>query len=218
MTMSNLYAKENMKHLGHLKELAAEQLKAFNEFNAAVFKEGALSKKEKEIIAVAVTQVTQCPYCIDAHTKAAKKEGATLEELTEAAFVTAAIEAGGVVTHGTHVHQAKNQDASDVLYSRSNLKSLGQLAKFAPEGFKGYQAFSAASVKAGKLSTKFKEIIAVAVANATQCPYCIDVHTKNADKEGATSEELAEAIMVSSAICAGGAYAHMANMIQSYQD
>ena len=105
-----------------------------------------------------------------------------------------------------------------MLYARSNLKNLGLLGKFAPDGFKGYQAFSAAATKEGKLSAKFKEIIAVAVANATQCPYCIDVHSKNAKRHGATSEELAEAIMVTAALRAGGAYAHLANMIQSYQE
>jgi AhpD family alkylhydroperoxidase len=215
---SNLYAEENTQNLTQLKALAPEQLKAFNDFNVAVFKDGALSKKEKEIIAVAITHVTQCPYCINAHTKHAKKAGATLEELAEAVFVTAAIEAGGTVTHSTHVHNALAQDASDVLYARSNLKNLGHLGKFAPDGFKGYQAFSAAATEAGKLTAKFKEIIAVAVANATQCPYCIDVHTKKAEKLGVTREELAEAIMVTSAVCSGGSYAHMANMIQSYQD
>lgn len=214
---SNLYSKENTQNLTQLNNLASEQLKAFNDFNVAVFKEGALSKKDKEIIAVAITHVTQCPYCIDAHTKNAKKAGATLEELAEAVFVTAAVEAGGAITHSTHVHNAKAQDASDILYARSNLKNLGQLGKFAPDGFKGYQTFSATATKAGKLTTKFKEIIAVAVANATQCPYCIDVHTKNAEKQGATSEELAEAIIVTSAVRAGASYAHMANMIQSYK-
>jgi AhpD family alkylhydroperoxidase len=215
---ADLYSNENTKHLAQLKDLAPEQLKEFNEFNTAVFKDGALTTKEKEIIAVAITHVTQCPYCIDAHTKNAKKAGATLEELAEAVFVTAGVEAGGTVTHSTHVHDAIDKQASDVLYARSNLKNLGQLGKFARAGFKGYQAFNAASVKAGKLSAKFKEIIAVAVGNATQCPYCIDVHTKNADRLGATNEELAEAIMVTSAIRAGAPYAHMANLIQSYQD
>lgn len=215
---TNLYAKENIQNLTQIKNLAPEQSKAFTDFNAAVFKDGALSKKEKEIIAVAITHVTQCPYCMDAHTKNAKKAGATLEELAEAVFVTVSVEAGGVVTHSTHVHNAKDKEASDVLYARSNLRNLGQLGKFAPEGFKGYQAFSAAATKAGNLSVKFKEIIAVAVGNAIQCPYCIDVHTKNADRQGATSEELAEAIMVTSAVRAGGSYAHMANMIQSFQD
>lgn len=214
----NLYSKDHTKHLAQLKDLAPEQLHAFNEFNAAVFQDGALNQKEKEIIAVAITHVTQCPYCIDSHTKKAKKAGATLEELAEAVFVTAAVEAGGAVTHSTHVHNANEKEASDSLYNRSNLKSLGQLGKFASAGFKGYQAFSAAATKPGKLSTKFKEIIAVAVATATQCPYCIDVHTKNASRHGATSEELAEAIMVSSALRAGGSYAHISNMINSYQE
>ncbi|GFZ86854.1 hypothetical protein GCM10010978_28400 [Compostibacillus humi] len=216
--VSNFYIKDNKQLMAQLKELAPEQLKAFNDFNTLVFKNGALTIKEKEIIAVAITMVTQCPYCIDSHTKKAKKAGAALEELAEAAFVAAAIEAGGTVTHSTHVHHASNQDAPDVLYARSNLKNLGQLGKLAPEGFKGYQAFSAAATKAGKLSAKFKEIIAVAVANATQCPYCIDVHTKKAINLGATNEELAEAIMVTSALKAGGSYAHISHIIQSFQD
>lgn len=73
-------------------------------------------------------------------------------------------------------------------------------------------------MKEGELDAKFKEILAVAVGHATLCPYCIDVHTKNADKAGATDEELSEAVLVASALLAGGAYAHMANMIQSYND
>ncbi|WP_188456246.1 carboxymuconolactone decarboxylase family protein [Virgibacillus oceani] len=214
----NLYTTENMKNLKQLNDLASEQLQAFNDFNAAVFQDGALSRKEKEIIAVAIAHVTECPYCIDSHTKSAKKAGASLEELAEAVFVTAAVEAGGAVTHSTHVHNAMDNDASDVLYARSNLKKLGQLGKYAAKGFKGYSAFSAAATKDGKLSAAFKEIIAVAVGTATQCPYCIDVHSKNAEKQGATGEQLAEAIMVSSALRAGGAYAHMGNMIESYRD
>lgn len=215
---SNLYTKEHTQKLVQLKDLAPEQLKAFNDFNVAVFKEGALTIKEKEIVAVAIAHITQCPYCIESHTKKAKKAGASLEELVEAIFVATAVEAGGVVTHSTHVQNAKNVDASDVLYARSNLKNLSNLGKFAPEGFKGYSVFSAAATKEGKLTAKFKEIIATASGVASQCPYCIDVHTKKAEKLGATSEELAEAIMVTSALRAGGSYAHMANMIQSYQD
>lgn len=159
----------------------------------------------------------QCPFCIDIHTKKAKKAGATLEELTEAVFVVSAIEAGGAVTHSTHVHNANKKDSLDVLYARSNLQSLGKLGELAKDAFNGYKAFSAKAVAEGKLSSKFKEIIAVAVATATQCPYCIDVHTKNAKRLGATDEQLAEAIMVSSALRAGGAYAHMAVMIESYE-
>ncbi|OIK08164.1 alkylhydroperoxidase [Bacillus sp. MUM 116] len=213
---NSLYDKENLKNLNKLKDLAPVQLQAFTEFNTAVFQEGSLTKKEKEIIAVAIAHVTECPYCIDSHTRRAKAEGASLEELVEAVFVVAGVEAGGAVTHSTHMKNANNPEAEDVLYARSNLKHLGTLRRYAADGFKSYSNFSAAAVKAGKLSAKFKEIIAVAVAHATQCPYCIDVHTKNAVNAGATKEELSEAVMVTSALLAGGAYAHIANMIQSY--
>lgn len=216
--MTSFYEKTHASHLAQVEELAPEQMQAYAKMNNEIFKEGALSVKEKEIIAVAIAHVTECPYCIDAHTKKAKKEGATLEELAEAVFVVAGLEAGGAVTHSTHIHNALEKDTNYALYERSNLKKVAELNEYAPVGFKGYSAFSAATVKAGELSTKFKEIIAVAVATATQCPYCIEVHTKNADKAGATKEELSEAVLVTAALRAGGAYAHMANMIDSYNE
>lgn len=213
---SSLYQKEFLQNLNQLKDLAPEQMQAFGEFNKEIFKEGVLTRKEKEIIAVAIAHVTACPYCIDSHTSSAKKEGASLEELVEAVFVVTALEVGGAVTHSTHIKNALDPEADDVLYARSNLKNLSFLRKHAPDGFKAYTHLSATAMKEGNLSAKFKEIIAVAVAHATQCPYCIDVHTKNGAKLGATNEELSEAILVASALLAGGAYAHMANMIQSY--
>ncbi|HLR63378.1 MAG TPA: carboxymuconolactone decarboxylase family protein [Lentibacillus sp.] len=212
----SFYEKHHADHLKQLKELAPDQTRAFGEFNNGVFKDGALTRKDKEIIAVTIAHVTQCPYCIDTHTKNAKKEGASLEELVEAVMVTSAVEAGGAVTHSTNMHNALADDADDTLYERSNLKNLNQLGKNAKDAFQGYSGFNEAAMKDGKLSKKFKEIIAVAVGHATLCPYCIDVHTKNADKQGVSKEELSEAVLVASALLAGGSYAHMANMIASY--
>ncbi|GGF21912.1 carboxymuconolactone decarboxylase family protein [Subtercola lobariae] len=79
-----------------------EILKAFNEFNAAVFApEGPeLSLKVRELIAVAVGITTQCVYCIEAHSKNAAAAGATEKELAETAWVAAAIRAGGGFAHG----------------------------------------------------------------------------------------------------------------------
>ena len=150
--------------------------------------------------------------------KKAKAEGADLVELVEAVMVTAAVEAGGAVTHSTNMHNALADEADDALYERSNLENLRKLGKHAHVGFRGYSTFSNAAMKEGKLDKKFKELIAVAVAHATLCPYCIDVHTKNADKLGATDKEMSEAVLVASALLAGGAYAHMANMIESYRE
>lgn len=80
---------------------APEQLAAFEAFSRAAFAEGALSAKTKQIIAVAVAHVTQCPYCIEGHTKAAQRAGATPEELMEAVWVAAEMRAGGAFAHST---------------------------------------------------------------------------------------------------------------------
>ena len=98
-----MYDMANMKKLKTLKELAPDAMTAFNGFNEAVFKEGAISVKVKEMIAVAVALTTQCPYCIEIHAKKAKAAGCSEAELAEVTMVAAALRAGGAVTHGTHV-------------------------------------------------------------------------------------------------------------------
>jgi AhpD family alkylhydroperoxidase len=81
------------------RELAPEIEAAFRQFSQAVFRDGALPAKTKQLIAVAVAHVTQCPYCIKGHTKAARREGATPEELMEAIWVAAEMRAGGAYAH-----------------------------------------------------------------------------------------------------------------------
>jgi len=82
-------------------ELAPGPYDAFREFSKAVFAEGALGEKTKQLIAVAVAHTTQCPYCIDGHTKLAKRKGATPEEIMEAVWVAAEMRAGGAYAHST---------------------------------------------------------------------------------------------------------------------
>src|SRR5574340_197464 len=77
------------------RELAPAQQAAFEAFGKAVFADGALPAKMKQIIAVAVAHVTQCPYCIRGHTRAALRAGARPEELMEAIWVAAEMRAGG---------------------------------------------------------------------------------------------------------------------------
>jgi AhpD family alkylhydroperoxidase len=81
------------------RDLAPTASTAFHDFGAAVFGEGALSTKTKHIIAVAVAHVTQCPYCIRGHTRAALHDGATDHELMEAIWVAAEMRAGGAFAH-----------------------------------------------------------------------------------------------------------------------
>jgi AhpD family alkylhydroperoxidase len=97
-----MYDIKNLTKLKKYNELAPEAMKGFMEWDAAVFRDGALTNKTKELLAVAVAVTTQCPYCIDIHTKKAKKAGATEQELAEAIMVSAALRAGGSITHGLH--------------------------------------------------------------------------------------------------------------------
>lgn len=80
-------------------ELAPEQLEAWRNFSRTVFKEGALDEKTKQLIAVAVAHVTQCPWCIKAHTPMAMRKGATKEEIMEAIWVAAEMRAGAAYSH-----------------------------------------------------------------------------------------------------------------------
>lgn len=81
------------------KELAPSIHDAFQEFSKQVFADGALDNKTKQLIAVAVAHVTQCPYCIQAHTKSALREGASEQQLMEAIWVAAEMRAGGAYAH-----------------------------------------------------------------------------------------------------------------------
>lgn len=80
-------------------ELAPEQLAAFKAFSKAVFTAGALDAKTKQLIAVAVAHVTQCPYCINGHTEGAARAGASDAEIMEAIWVAAEMRAGGAYAH-----------------------------------------------------------------------------------------------------------------------
>src|SRR5947208_14216546 len=94
------------------------------------------------------------------------------------------------------------------MYNKENLAKLKKMDALAPELMKAFWAFDKAAVAAGAIPVKYKELIAVAVALTTQCPYCIDIHTGNARKAGANDTELAEAAMVAASLRAGGAVTH----------
>jgi AhpD family alkylhydroperoxidase len=81
------------------KRLAPDIHQAFTAFSERVFSDGALPTKTKQLIAVAAAHITQCPYCIRGHTKAALRHGATGEEIMEAIWVAAEMRAGGAYAH-----------------------------------------------------------------------------------------------------------------------
>ncbi len=105
-----MYDMKNLARLSEIKRAAPAAMDAFNAFGDAAFADGALSRKVKELIAVAVALATQCPYCIEYHTKDARAVGASDAELAEAAMVSAALRAGGAVTHAAHMFRAPKSE------------------------------------------------------------------------------------------------------------
>lgn len=80
-------------------DLAPAQIAAWRKFSHAVFKEGVLDEKTKQLIAVAVAHVTQCPYCIEGHVPQAMRAGASKEEIMEAIWVASEMRAGAAYAH-----------------------------------------------------------------------------------------------------------------------
>ena len=101
------------------------------------------------------------------------------------------------------------------MYRKENLAQIKKMDQLAPEAMKAFWAFDKAAVADGAIPVKYKELIAVAVALTTQCPYCIEIHTGNARKAGVTDTELTEAAMVAASLRAGAAVTHATHALSA---
>src|SRR5436190_23663486 len=103
----------DMRLLKEMRKLAPKDYEAWFNLNAIVAREdGAIPRKYRELIAIAVSATTQCPYCMEAHAKAAQAAGASREEVAEAALLAASLRAGGAATHGTMALKFYDQAAA----------------------------------------------------------------------------------------------------------
>jgi AhpD family alkylhydroperoxidase len=94
------------------------------------------------------------------------------------------------------------------VYDMKNLAKLKLIEANAPEGMKAFVAFDKAALAAGAIPVKYKELMALAVAFTTQCPYCIEIHSNQARAAGVSDQEMAEAVIVTAALGAGAAITH----------
>ena len=100
--MAHYHDTDDLKRMRELREAAPKEFEAWLNLDRVVGREdGKIPRKYRELIAIAVAHTTQCPFCIDLHVKAAKKAGASKEEVAEAVFLASALRAGAAATHGT---------------------------------------------------------------------------------------------------------------------
>lgn len=101
--MSDYYDSKDLPRFGGIGKDAPQLWAKFSQYYAAVFDEGALSEREKALIALGVAHAVQCPYCIDAYTQSCLEKGSNLEQMTEAVHVAAAIKGGAALIHGVQM-------------------------------------------------------------------------------------------------------------------
>ena len=99
--MADFFSKETIKSLRKLRQLKPDLFKALMDWDDMIFQDGALPAKTKELMAVTAAHVTDCPWCIEEHVKRAIKQGATDEEIAEAAFVAMSLRAGAAFAHSS---------------------------------------------------------------------------------------------------------------------
>jgi 4-carboxymuconolactone decarboxylase len=103
--METYYDPNDLPKFEDIGEAAPELAQKFFDYYGAVFADGALSEREKALIALAVAHAVQCPYCIDAYTQASLEKGSNLEEMTEAVHVANAIRGGAALVHGVQMRK-----------------------------------------------------------------------------------------------------------------
>src|SRR4051812_35035865 len=102
-SMDTYYKPEHLAKFGNIGEGSKKLADKFFDYYTEVFKAGALSAREKALIALAVSHAVQCPYCIDAYTTACLEQGSNEEQMTEAVHVAAAIRGGASLVHGVQM-------------------------------------------------------------------------------------------------------------------
>lgn len=103
--METYYDPADLASFGDIAKDAPDLAKKFFDYYGAVFAEGALTEREKALIGLAVAHTVQCPYCIDAYTRASLETGSNLEEMTEAVHVVSAVRGGASLVHGVQMRK-----------------------------------------------------------------------------------------------------------------
>lgn len=103
--MDTYYKPQHLADFGKITELSPDLGKKFFDYYGAVFQDGALTAREKSLIALAVAHAVQCAYCIDAYTQDCQQKGADLEQMAEAVHVAVAIRGGSSLVHGMQMRE-----------------------------------------------------------------------------------------------------------------
>lgn len=182
---------EVRRNLGEALKKAPKPFRKYRNFADDVWSSGALDAKKKEIIAVAVTHVTKCSYCVDYHTKKAKEAGACIEELVEAAVISASIQANPLLDGEENLREHSSKSAEEFFTYPLNDECF-------------------------HLDRKTKILIGLSVSYALKNRYSISLFREQAVSQSISDEEIKETIRIASALLAGAAIRHIDEVLLAY--
>ena len=210
-----LFKNDISKDMALLNEINPELLQAWRTYHDGVFEDGALSKIEKELIAVAGAHITGCPYSIRSRVRSSKNSGATDEQIVESIYVAMRFAMGGPFAFSSIAFEAHDALDNNIpltdghFFKKSVLKEINEFHQCSGDNSDAFKEFTKKVFADGALQKDFKRgLVGLACAHMTKCPYCIRGCVKDARSAGYTKEQMAEAINVAMVMSAGASYAH----------
>lgn len=210
-----LFKSEISSDMALLKGLNPELHGAWMKLHNGVFEDGALSQKEKQLIAVAGAHITRCPYCIRSRVRLSKNLGATDQEIIEAIYVALRFAMGGPYAYSSIAFEAHDALENNIpltdghFFKKDITKEINEFSRCSGENSQAFKEFTKKVFADGALSKDFKRgLMGLACGHMTKCPYCIRGCVKDARSAGFTKEQMAEAINVGMVMSAGACFAH----------
>jgi AhpD family alkylhydroperoxidase len=210
-----LFKKDISQDIGLLKKINPDLNQAWMDYHNSVFADGALSRKEKEIIALAGGHITRCPYCIRGRVMTSKKHGATDEEIVEAIYVAMRFAMGAPYAYSSIAFEAADAIENGIplteghFFKKDITHEMNHFREASGDLSKPFTEFHKKVFADGALSMGMKRgLIGLACAHMTRCPYCIRGCVKDALSFGIKKDQMAEAINVAMVMSAGACYAH----------
>jgi AhpD family alkylhydroperoxidase len=210
-----LFKTDISKDMALLNEINPGLHQAWRTYHDGVFKDGALSKMEKELIAVAGAHITSCPYCIRSRVRSSKNSGATDAQVVESIYVAMRFAMGGPFAFSSIAFEAHNALDNDIpltdghFFKKNVLKEINEFHECSGENSTAFKNFTKEVFADGALKKDFKRgLVGLACAHMTKCPYCIRGCVKDARAAGYSKEQIAEAINIAMVMQAGACYAH----------
>tara|TARA_A100001234_G_scaffold214987_1_gene219213 strand:- start:5930 stop:6619 length:690 start_codon:yes stop_codon:yes gene_type:complete len=211
----SIYKDDISQYMGMLKEAAPELNEAWMDYHNVVFEEGLISKKDKQLIALACAHITSCPYCIRSRTKLAKATGATDEEIAEAVFVAMRLNMGQPYAYSSiafeNYDKMKNKEnvTEGSFFSKNITPQITDFHELSGNKHEKFSAFHNLVYEDGHLSKKLKKgLMGLACAILAKCAWCIRSCVRDGIQEGVTKEEIAEAVNIAMVMAAGASWAH----------